>query len=113
MSRRDQLLQEVRIFHQQHPEVWDLFVKFAFQKINAGFAHYSARGIWHRIRWETEVPTDTDPLTFKLSNNHTPFYARAFMKKYPAHQGFFRTRTQPSGGGKAVTLPALQPGNFI
>lgn len=113
MSRHTQLLQEVRTFHAKHPEVWDYFVKFTFERINAGFQHYSARGIWHRIRWETAVPTDHGPQDFKLNNNHTPFYARAFMKKYPTYNGFFRIREQISKGGKAVSLSPLGPGNFI
>lgn len=113
MNRHEQLRQEVVAFHQRHPEVWDLFVKFTFERINAGFEHYSARGIWHRIRWETAAPIDRDEDDFKLNDHHTPFYARQFMKVYPQHNGFFRTRVQRSKGQKGVTLSPLKPRNFV
>ena len=96
MSRHDQLLKKANEYHQKHPEVWDLFVQFTFERINRGFQHYSAKGIFERIRWETSIPTD--PGEFKLSNKHTPFYARAFMKIYPNYVGFFRTSYQTSKG---------------
>jgi len=112
MSRHDQLKQEVIRFHAKHPIVWDLFVQFTFERIAKGFEHYSSKGIFERIRWETAAPNH-DPADFKLNNNYTPFYARAFMKKYPKYVGFFRTRKQISKGGPAVSLPALKPGNFI
>ena len=98
MSRHDQMLQKTRQFHAKYPQVWTLFEKFSLELIHRGFKHYSARGVWHRIRWETAVPQqlDKDREGFKLGNNHTPFYARAFMKKYPQHGKFFRTRYQIS-----------------
>ena len=113
MSRHTQLYAETQAFHLLHPEVWDLFEMFTFQLIKRGFEHYSARGVWHRIRWETAIPGPDASGTFKLNNNHTPFYARAFMRKYPTYDGFFRTRYQVSKGGSAVSLAPLKPGNFI
>jgi len=112
MSRYDQLFAEANAFHQKHPEVWDLFEKFTFELIRRGFQHYSARGIWHRIRWETATPDPVDPADFKLNDHHTPFYARAFMLRYPNYDGFFRIRTQISQGGPKVHLPPLKPANF-
>lgn len=101
MDRHEQMLKACKKFHANHPEVWDYFEKFTFERIHRGFKHYSARGIWHRIRWETAAPyPDGTERPFKLSNNHTPFYARAFMRKYPQYAGFFRTKTQKSIGAK-------------
>jgi hypothetical protein len=78
-------------FHKRNPQVWDLFVRFANEKISVGFKHYSARGIWHRIRWET--PAGDDGVEkFKLGDHHAKFYARRFMKMYPSYDGFFRQR---------------------
>lgn len=97
MSSYDRMLKACDKFHDKHPEVWDLFVQFTFERINRGFTHYSARGVWHRIRWETSAPHARDPKAkFKLSNNHTPFYARAFMKIYPQYKGFFLVKEQIS-----------------
>ena len=43
-----------------------------------------------RIRWHTQV--ETNDLSFKINNNHAPYYARHFMEQNPEHKGFFRTR---------------------
>ena len=98
MDRYGQMLRAAQDYHQKHPEVWDYFVQFTMERINQGFKHYSARGIFHRIRWETAVPTDEGQ--YKISNNHSPFYAREFMKRYPQHAGFFRTTKLISKGAK-------------
>ena len=98
MSRHQELKIKTQEFHAKHPEVWVLFERFSLQLIKRGFKHYSARGVWHRIRWETATPRymEKDDQGFKLGNNHTPFYARAFMKRYPEYGEFFRTRYQTS-----------------
>ena len=63
------------------------------EKINAGWRHYSARGVWHRIRWETAAPHNRDPKAkYKLGDHHTPFYSRSFMEMYPQYKGFFKTK---------------------
>ena len=51
MDRYGQMLRAAQDYHQKHPEVWDYFVQFTIERINQGFKHYSARGIFHRIRW--------------------------------------------------------------
>ena len=78
------------------PQVWDYFVQFSFEKIKQGYKHYSAMGVWQRLRWELSVGAD-GVSEFKINNNYVPYYARAFMKKYPQHDGFFRTREPHSG----------------
>ncbi len=80
-------------FHTAHPEVWEHFVKFTQDRIAHGFKHYSADAIMHRVRWETD---DGAEVGFKINNNHVAFYARWYMKAFPNHDGFFRTRVQKS-----------------
>lgn len=77
-------------WHKQNPEVWELFKKFTFDTINAGYDHYSVRAIVERIRWHTDVETKGD--SFKINNNHMAYYARYFHHMYPEHDGFFRIR---------------------
>lgn len=86
-------------YDRDNPHIWRLFVKFAFTAINRGYKHYSANGIFERIRWHIDVetnewrPNPDDPsMTLKLCNNHRAYYARKFHKTYPQHDGFFRTR---------------------
>ena len=90
MSTDTELREAARQFFKRNPNVWTLFERFTFEKINQGFNHYSVRGIWHRIRWETPAGDD-GVICYKLPNNHSRFYGEAFMKKYPEHEGFFRT----------------------
>ena len=111
MSRRDEIAQQCTAFHQQHPEVWDLFVRFTTEMIDKGFSHYSCKAIFERIRWEKDAGGDGIEL-FKLNNNYTAFYGRRFMKAYPEHEGFFRTREQTSESESATGLPELSPANY-
>ena len=78
-------------FHGNNPHIYELFKKYVLQVIERGFQHYSARTIIHRIRWHTSVDT-TDPEGFKINNNHSPYYARMFLARFPQHAGFFRNR---------------------
>lgn len=96
-TRRDQMEQKAREFHQKHPEVWTLFCRFAFEMIRTGRKHYSADAVMHRVRWETDQGRDFENEGgFKISNNHVAFYSRWFMACYPQHDGFFRTCKQTS-----------------
>ena len=89
--RADQILDAFVVFHENNPDVWDLFQRFALQAINAGSNHHSAHAIIHRIRWEVEIETKSaDDL--KINNNHFPYYARLFHLAFPSHDGFFRNR---------------------
>ena len=111
-TRYDELRDSFVQFHRAHPEVWKLFVRFTFDRINRGFQHYGAMGIIQRIRWETDRPEYEAGKEFKINNNHVPFYARLFMHRYPEHDGFFRTRNQASKGMEATHLPELTPAHF-
>jgi len=93
-TRMHELDEAFRDFHRDNPEVWRLFVRFTFDVIRRGYAHYSADAILHRIRWHATVDTDGDE--FKLNNNWTALYARMFHDAYPEHAGFFRTRERIS-----------------
>ncbi len=97
MTGTNSLYEERRVlcerFHNEHPDVWALFVQFTLELIAAGREHFGASAVWERIRWETAVnPAYRDRRDFKVNNNFQPFYARWFMAAYPQHDGFFRTR---------------------
>lgn len=94
-TREDELREKARAFHRKYPEVWDLFVRFASEKIALGYKHYSADAIMHRVRWETDRGRDAPP-GFKINDHHVTFYAEGFMAKFPEHDGFFRRRRRNS-----------------
>jgi hypothetical protein len=95
-TRYEQLKKEVEAFNETHPEVWEMFERFAFEATRFR-AHFGVGAVWERMRWETGVnPGAFAGGDFKLNNNYRAFYARAFEKKYPRHAGFFRKRKQTS-----------------
>jgi len=107
-TRYDELREQVTEYHRNHPEVWELFVRFSFEMINRGFQHYSVSGIFERIRWEMDCGGDGIS-EFKIGNNYKPFYARRFMKIYPEHDGFFRLRYQTTMDKPALNLREFSP----
>lgn len=112
MSRHEEMREQVTAFHNKHPDVWDLFVKFTFEKINQGYSNYSVNAVFERIRWEMDAGGDGATM-FKLNNNYRAFYSRRFMKKYPRYDGFFRTRQQTSEAREATNMPELTPMDYL
>ena len=74
----------------EHPDVWDEFVLFSLSAIAAGYSHYSADAILHRIRWHMNIERKLDG--FKINNNFSAHFARKFRAQFPHYDGFFRTR---------------------
>lgn len=110
-TRKDEMREQVSRFHKENPEVWTLFVKFSREIKSRGFKNYSVNAIFERIRWEKDAGGDGET-SFKLNNNYRAFYARRFMRMYPQHDGFFRTREQTSGGEEETRLPELTPKDY-
>ncbi len=110
-SRHDEMREQCQAFHNAHPEVWKLFVHFTFTMIRKGYPNYSVNAIFERIRWEKDQGGDGIS-QFKLNNNYRAFYARRFMRMYPKHDGFFRTRELKSVDRPATELPELAPSYF-
>lgn len=110
-TRKDEITEQCAAYHKAHPEVWDMFVKFTRQAIARGYKNYSVYAIFERIRWEMEVGGDGEN-EFKINNNYRTLYARRFMKMYPEHDGFFRTRRQTSEDAPATNLSPLRPRDY-
>jgi hypothetical protein len=95
-TREEQIRTRFEEFHDDNPQIWELFERFTLLLINKGFRHYSADAVVHRIRWHTAVDTGSEGE--KINNNFTAYYARFFHQEHPAHRGFFRSRSQVSRG---------------
>lgn len=76
------------LFDAEHPEVYEHFEKFALV-VAKRREYYSAKCVFHRVRWETMVTGGDD---YKIDDGWISHYARKFMKLHPEHEGFFRTR---------------------
>ena len=110
-GRLEQLRQQCTEFHEKHPEVWQLFVKFSLEMIDRGYQNYSVNAVFERIRWEIDAGGDGTS-SFKLNNNYRAFYSRRFMRAYPQFDGFYRIRRQASEDVKASNLPELRPSDY-
>ena len=77
-------------FHIANPHVYKLFTRFAQKATSSGRKRYSARTIWHVMRWHADF--ETTDTAYKLNDHHTPFYARLWMEEHPQYPGFFETR---------------------
>jgi hypothetical protein len=71
-------------------EIAALFEHYALEVIGAGITRYSARALFHRLRWHEVI--ERGNRDFKINNNLSAGLARWFMKKHPEHGRFFETR---------------------
>ena len=76
--------------HKDNPEIYKMFFTFAEQMAKVK-KHYSAKAIFHRMRWETAInEKDSD---FKIDDGWISHYARKFLQEYPQYDNFFKVRT--------------------
>lgn len=88
---RDRTRQLFEKFHAIHPEVYDLFKKFAADLLASGHRRYSARTIVERIRWHYAINPDRDG-GFKINDHLCPHYARRLMAEDSRFARFFELR---------------------
>lgn len=75
--------------HAENPDIYDRFCYYA-NKAASVREYYSAKCIFHRIRWETQI--EEKQSDFKIDDGWISHYARKFMDEHPEHEGFFQTR---------------------
>jgi hypothetical protein len=78
-----------RNYHAQNPHIYERFCKFALEAVQRRH-HFSAKAIFHIIRWYTPDTDDQD--SFKIDDGWISHYARKFMDEHPEHDGYFETR---------------------
>lgn len=86
------LQQEFEQYHNDNPEVFASYIKFANQAKAAGKKVLSISLLTERIRWELMLATKSRD-GFKINNNHRAFYARK-LNQMAEFAGMFRTREQ-------------------
>lgn len=82
------------IYHAKHPQIYDLFKQFALQ-VAEKRKYYSAKSIFHRVRWETMIGEKDGE--FKIDDGWISHYARKFVDDYPQHKKFFQFRVRRGG----------------
>lgn len=78
-------------FHRDNPHVYRRLVELAREAQAKGHARYSIDGLFHVLRWEQPITTDTSEV-FRLNNDYRSLYARLIMKQEPDLASFFETR---------------------
>jgi len=79
------------IYDSQNPRIYFLFEKFAFEAAKRK-KHFSAKCIFHRIRWETEIGNTSQD--FKIDDGWISHYARKFVRLNPSFDEFFEFRVR-------------------
>lgn len=77
-------------FHLANPHVYAMFDEYCHIALAHGQTRYSARAIFHVMRWHTMLRT-TDP-KFKINNKWSARYSRLWTKLHPYHPNFFERR---------------------
>lgn len=77
-------------YHRRYPEVYEKFKKYTLETINRKLNNFSARGIFHVMRWIEKDRIKLDG--YKFNNNSIAYYSRMFERDYPAYKGYFDKR---------------------
>lgn len=80
--------EKVKAYHKKNPHIWEAFERYALLAAQSR-KRYSAKTIMERVRWDCEFESLGE---FKISNDYTAYYARAFARKYPQHKNFFKMK---------------------
>jgi hypothetical protein len=79
------------IYDSLNPKIYFLFEKFSLEAAKKK-KHFSAKCIFHRIRWETEIGNVGKD--FKIDDGWISHYARKFVRLNPAFEDFFEFRVR-------------------
>jgi hypothetical protein len=78
------------IYDAENPAVWNMFKTFSLQ-VARKQKYFSAKCVFHRIRWETTIGNKGD---FKIDDGWISHYARKFAREYPKYEDLFKFRTR-------------------
>lgn len=73
-------------FHAANPHIYLAFDAFSRRHAQRT-DKYSATRVYEEVRWEAQK----GDVSFRLSNNHRPYYARLWMRLNPQFAGFYKT----------------------
>ncbi len=83
---------EAEQFLERHPNVYDLFVRFAMEKKTLDQT-FGAKHLAERVRWECGLTKGADEMgEYLLNNNHIAYIARKLVSDYPELLDFIKFR---------------------
>ncbi len=78
------------IYDADHPEIYEYFERFALE-IAKYRKHFSAKCVFHRIRWETALGGMGE---YKIDDGWISHYARKFALLNPDYEDLFEFRSR-------------------
>jgi len=70
-------------FHTANPHIYEYYKEKIHKAVQSGRDVYSIQLITEENRWEKR---------YRISNNHTAYYARLFIEENPQYKSFFKLR---------------------
>jgi hypothetical protein len=83
-------------FDEQHPEVYEMYKRFAFELRSRGCERGSTQQILGRIRWETNVNPGKDG-GFRVNEQFKKLYAKKLVAEDESFRDFFEFRERRAG----------------
>lgn len=79
-------------FDAAHPDVFELFKRFAEAAVQMGRRRGGAKLLIERIRWHYFTSSTANGADFKIDNRFTSRYARKLIAERPEFADFFELR---------------------
>ena len=79
-------------FHENNPEVYQKFIKYANQIRDMGYEKYSAKQVVGRVRWHFQFEVKDKSDKYKINDAFTSRYARLYNDDFPSMIPFFEFR---------------------
>lgn len=73
---------EAEAFVRDHPEVFEMFLRFAREAVAKGAKRIGAKAIAERVRWE--CASGRGNREWKINNSHVSFISRAMVEADPS-----------------------------
>jgi len=89
---KEATLEGFKKFHAENPHIYARFVLLAKQMKATGRKKYSARLIFHAMRWEQDLKTNAEP--FKINDRWLSIYSRLLAYYQPEFEDFFEFRVR-------------------
>jgi len=81
--------QSFKSYHEERPQIYEEFKRYAEQLIARKYKRLSAKLICEVIRYNSMI---TKVGEFKINNSYCSGYARLFEKDFPEYAGYFSKR---------------------
>ena len=102
------LRNEWKIWHKEHPEIWELFHNFSWQIIARGRKKASAALTMNRVKWELIVEQHENRVS--IPSKYIPFYVKLWNQKVPSCPIY---KNRPLPGEEAARLDAMKQLSFV